>query len=115
VTGTVSAGLLVYRRTPAAAEFLLVHPGGGFWRNKDRGAWSIPKGLPGLREDGLDGGRREFAEEVGQAIRRPVPAAAALRQKGGKLVHYWMVEADIDLARFKSNLFAMEWPRGFAR
>ena len=39
-----SAGVLAFRRTGGQLEVLLVHPGGPFWRNKDRGAWSIPKG-----------------------------------------------------------------------
>jgi predicted NUDIX family NTP pyrophosphohydrolase len=40
-----SAGLLMYRPRDPEPEILLVHPGGPFWRNKDAGAWSIPKGL----------------------------------------------------------------------
>jgi predicted NUDIX family NTP pyrophosphohydrolase len=111
----VSAGLLVYRRTTAGADFLLVHPGGPFWRNRDQGAWSIPKGLLDPDEDGLEGARREFAEEVGQAVDGAFHPLEPLRQKGGKVVRCWMVEANVDLARFKSNLFEMEWPRGSGR
>lgn len=39
-----SAGVLGYRRSGTGLEVLLVHPGGPFWRSKDDGAWSIPKG-----------------------------------------------------------------------
>src|SRR3954463_1332949 len=66
---TVSAGILAYRKGARGLEVLLVHPGGPFWRNKDMGAWSIPKG----EIDGLDDpeqvARREFAEELGPAPR----------------------------------------------
>lgn len=106
-----SAGLLVFRRTPAGAEFLLAHPGGPFWRNRDAGAWSIPKGLIEEGEDELAAARREFAEETGL----DPPEAAHLRladrrQAGGKLVLCWLVEADLDLDGFRSNLCEIEWP-----
>jgi hypothetical protein len=39
-----SAGLLLFRQRHEGIEVLLVHPGGPYWKNKDRGAWSIPKG-----------------------------------------------------------------------
>src|SRR4051812_4784505 len=39
-----SAGLLMFRRNHGDLEVLLVHPGGPFFRNKDLGAWTVPKG-----------------------------------------------------------------------
>lgn len=60
-----SAGLLMYRTTAGAIEVLLAHPGGPFFRNKDEGAWSIPKGEPDADEDLLATARREFEEETG--------------------------------------------------
>ena len=105
-----SAGLLVYRRTASGVEFLLAHPGGPYWAKRDDGAWSIPKGLIDQGEETLAAARREFEEEVGQAVEGEFAPLAALRQKSGKLVHAWMVEADLDLADFRSNLFEMEWP-----
>ena len=106
-----SAGVLVYRRTASGVEFLLAHPGGPFWKNRDDGAWSIPKGLIGEGEDVLAVARREFEEEVGQPIGGDFRALAPLKQKSGKLVHAFLVEADLDLDVFRSNLFEMEWPR----
>jgi predicted NUDIX family NTP pyrophosphohydrolase len=106
-----SAGLLLFRRRDGAAQFLLVHPGGPFWRRKDLGAWSIPKGLVEPSEDGLAAALREFVEETG--LEPPPGAYARLadqRQRGGKLVSCWMAEADLDLAGFRSNTFEMEWP-----
>ena len=41
----------MYRRTGPRLEVLLVHPGGPFWRSKDEGAWSIPKGEMAEDED----------------------------------------------------------------
>lgn len=105
-----SAGLLVYRRREGRLEFLLAHPGGPFWARRDAGAWSIPKGLIGEGEDTLAAARREFEEEVGQAVEGAFAPLTPLKQKSGKIVHAWLVEADLDLASFRSNLFEMEWP-----
>ena len=105
-----SAGLLVYRHAGVGVEFLLAHPGGPFWKNRDEGAWSIPKGLIGEGEDTLAAARREFEEEVGQAAEGDFQPLAPLRQRGGKTVHAFLVEADLDTSAFRSNLFEMEWP-----
>jgi predicted NUDIX family NTP pyrophosphohydrolase len=105
-----SAGLLVYRRTGTGVEFLLAHPGDPFWAKRDEGAWSIPKGLIGEGEEILAAARREFEEEVGQTVEGDFQPLAPLRQKSGKVVHAWTVEADLDLDSFRSNQFEMEWP-----
>ena len=105
-----SAGILVYRRAGVGVEFLLAHPGGPFWAKRDEGAWSIPKGLVGEGEEALAAARREFGEEVGQAVEGEFAPLTSLRQKSGKTVHAWLVEADLDLGGFRSNLFEMEWP-----
>jgi predicted NUDIX family NTP pyrophosphohydrolase len=105
-----SAGLLVYRLKEEGVEFLLAHPGGPFWARRDEGAWSIPKGLIGEGEETLAAARREFEEEVGLAVEGRFAALTPLRQKSGKIVYAWMVEADLDLAPFRSNLFEMPWP-----
>jgi predicted NUDIX family NTP pyrophosphohydrolase len=110
-----SAGLLVYRRKGSAVEFLLAHPGGPFWAKRDAGAWSIPKGLIDEGEETLAAARREFEEEVGQAVEGDFAPLTPLRQKSGKIVHAWMVEADLDLESVRSNLFEMEWPRHSGR
>lgn len=108
----LSAGVLVWRRGASGPEFLLVHPGGPFWRHRDDGAWSIPKGLIDPREEPLAAARREFEEEVGI----PIPGdgdfarLADRRQKSGKTVIGWLVEADLDLAQFRSNTFELAWP-----
>jgi len=111
-----SAGVLAYRRRQGAPEFLLVHPGGPFWTHRDEAAWSIPKGLVQVGEETWTAAAREFEEELGQ----PIPGGDAQpltphRTAGGKLIHAWLVEADLGLAEVRSNLFEMEWPRGSGR
>jgi predicted NUDIX family NTP pyrophosphohydrolase len=105
-----SAGLLLYRIREAAIEVLLVHPGGPYWKNKDEGAWSIPKGEFLPEEDPLAAARREFFEETGVAIEGELRALKPLRQPGGKIVHAWAVEADLDPPTIVSNTFEIEWP-----
>jgi predicted NUDIX family NTP pyrophosphohydrolase len=105
-----SAALLVYRRAKPGIEVFLVHPGGPFWARKDLGAWSIPKGEFGDDEDGLAAARREFLEEVGQAVDGAFIALTPVKQRGGKVVHAWAVEGQVDASAVKSNMFEMEWP-----
>jgi predicted NUDIX family NTP pyrophosphohydrolase len=104
----ISAGILAFRRT-RDLEFLLAHPGGPYWRKRDEGAWSIPKGQV---ESGnlLACARREFNEETGFVATGPFVILTPRRQKSGKLVHVFAVEADFDINAFCSNSFEMEWP-----
>lgn len=104
----ISAGILAFRHKPRL-EFLLAHPGGPYWQNKDDGAWSIPKGNV-ESGDLLTCAKREFNEETGLVAEGPFNELAPLRQKSGKIVHAFAIEADFDLARFSSNKFEMEWP-----
>ena len=106
-----SAGVLLYRRRGAAIEVLLVHPGGPFWARKDDGAWSIPKGEIGEREDPGSAALREFREELGSDLDGDHAVALdPIRQPGGKIVHAWAIEGDFDPSRLKSNTFTIEWP-----
>jgi predicted NUDIX family NTP pyrophosphohydrolase len=100
----------LYRGTRQALEVLLVHPGGPFWRNKDEGAWSIPKGEINEGENPHDVARREFAEELGSAAAGPLRPLGEIRQRGGKRVHAFAVEGDLDIRTVTSNTFEMEWP-----
>jgi predicted NUDIX family NTP pyrophosphohydrolase len=113
--GQKSAGLLVGRRSADGPEFLLAHPGGPFWARRDEGAWSIPKGLIDDGEDALAAAVREFREETGLSVDGDFVRLADLRQKRGKLVMCWLVEADLDLAGFCSNTFELAWPPGSGR
>jgi predicted NUDIX family NTP pyrophosphohydrolase len=107
----VSAGLLLFRRT-AGLSLFLAHPGGPFWRDRDVGAWTIPKGVVEDGEDLLDAARREFNEETGLVAREPFIPLGSIRQKAGKVVHAWAWEGDADPALVTSNDMRTEWPRG---
>jgi predicted NUDIX family NTP pyrophosphohydrolase len=106
-----SAGILLYRRRTAGPEVLLVHPGGPFWKKKDLGAWSIPKGECEQGEDPRACALREFGEELGASPPDgDLSALGSARQAGGKLVTAWAAEGDIDPASVRSNAFRLEWP-----
>ena len=106
-----SAGILAYRRGRHGLEVLLVHPGGPFWRNKDDGAWSIPKGEIEAEEDPEQAARREFAEELGStASIGPLRPLGEIRQRGGKRVVAFYGEGEFDPATPVSNSFEIEWP-----
>jgi predicted NUDIX family NTP pyrophosphohydrolase len=105
----VSAGLVMYR-IRERLEVLLVHPGGPFWKNKDDGAWSIPKGEVEAGEELLAVALREFTEETGIVPRPPYTPLTPITQKSGKTVHAWAFEGDCDPSAIRSNTFSMEWP-----
>jgi predicted NUDIX family NTP pyrophosphohydrolase len=105
-----SAGLLMYRLTQDGTQVLLVHPGGPFWKNKDEGAWSIPKGEAEPGEDLLAVAQREFEEELGFEPTGDFTELAPVKQKGGKIVHAWAFKGDCDPSEINSNTFTMEWP-----
>jgi len=111
-----SAGILLYRRSAAddhGFEVLLAHPGGPYFENKDLGDWTIPKGEPdGMSEALPDVARREFAEETGTELDPVAPSMelGSIVQKGGKVVHAWAIEGDLDPAGAQSNEIEIEWP-----
>ena len=108
----VSAGILLFRHTDGGIEVLLGHPGGPYFRDKDAGTWSIPKGQAENREALLAVAKREFGEETGHVVgsNARMIDLGSIRQRGGKTVHAWAVEGDMDPAEAWSNTFAMEWP-----
>ena len=113
----VSAGLLLFRRPAGGGtlELFLAHPGGPFWRDRDLGAWTIPKGVLEDGEDPLTAARREFGEETGIVAAGPFLPLGSVRQKAGKVVHAWAWEGDADPAQVVSNTMRSEFPRGSGR
>ena len=114
----VSAGLLMYRKRGKNLEVFLAHPGGPFFKNKDDGHWTIPKGEIESEEESLSAAIREFREEIGIDID---PSAkfidlGSIRQSGGKVVHGWAFEGDCPAGEdpsqrtLQSNTFQIEWP-----
>jgi predicted NUDIX family NTP pyrophosphohydrolase len=106
-----SAGLLMYRRSAGGeVQVLLAHPGGPFWRHKDQGAWTIPKGEYADPEPALDAAQREFAEETGFAVTPPLLPLGDIVQKSGKRLSAWAFEGEGDPAQLHCNTFELEWP-----
>ena len=110
-----SAGILMYRDDAAGLSVLLVHPGGFFWRNRDLGVWSIPKGEFDTSEDAEAAARREFQEELGVKANGTLVPLGEIRQRSGKLVHAFALEGDLDVSTVRSNMVAIEWPRRSGR
>lgn len=106
----LSAGILLFRHGSGGLEVLLIRPGGPFWRNKDVGAWMIPKGGVEAGEQLAEAALREFAEETGTKLSSVPFPLARIRQAGGKIVEAFAVEGDLDADRITSNFYEMEWP-----
>ena len=100
----------MYRRGGGGVELLLVRFGGPYWRNRDAGAWAIPKGLIEEGESAEAAARREFEEELGTRCEGALIPLPPLRQKGGKWVEAFALEGDFDPAALNSNEFSMDWP-----
>jgi predicted NUDIX family NTP pyrophosphohydrolase len=105
-----SAGLLMCRFREGEIEFLLVHPGGPFFKNKQAGAWTIPKGEMEPGEDPLQTAKREFQEELGLEPVGEFIELVPITQKGGKRVLAWAFLGDCDPDQITSNTFEIEWP-----
>ncbi|MEO8568468.1 MAG: NUDIX domain-containing protein [Ginsengibacter sp.] len=105
-----SAGILLYRKISSEHEVFIVHPGGPFWKNKEEGAWSIPKGEFDDNENSLDAAKREFFEETGISLTGEFIELQPVKLKSGKKVYAWAIEKDIDSQNIISNNFEMEWP-----
>lgn len=106
----ISAGLVMYRVRNGDLEFLLAHPGGSFWRNKDTAAWTIPKGEIHADEEPLTAALREFEEETGVKPAGDFIPLTPIKQRSGKIVHAWAFEGDCDPSAIQSNTFELEWP-----
>jgi predicted NUDIX family NTP pyrophosphohydrolase len=105
-----SAGVLLFRRRGGETEVLLIKPGGPFWRNRDVGAWMIPKGRVEPGEAPAEAAVREFEEETGTRLTQAPFPLANIRQAGGKWVEAFALEGDLDPAAIESNDFEVEWP-----
>jgi predicted NUDIX family NTP pyrophosphohydrolase len=105
-----SAGILLFRQRRGGIEVLLIRPGGPYWRNRDKGAWMIPKGMIEPGEAPADAALREFEEETGTRITTMPFALATVRQAGGKMVEAFAAEGDLDPDGITSIEFELEWP-----
>lgn len=107
----LAAGLLMCKREGNKLYFFLVHPGGPFFKNKDFGFWTIPKGVPEVGEDLHEVARREFKEETGIIPSGELQPLGMVQQKGGKIIHAWAFEGSWqEKDGVRSNTFSLEWP-----
>ena len=109
---SISAGILLYRITAELPEVFLVYPGGPFFRNKDKGYWTIPKGEPVGQEELMSTALREFYEETGYSPAGDFKELKFIVQKAGKVVYCWAVAGDLNPLSMVCNTFALEWPPG---
>ena len=106
-----SAGILLYKLVDNGMQVFLVHPGGPFWKNKDAGAWSIPKGEFTDDEKPLDAALREFKEETNMDVAGDAIELSPVQLKSGKIVYSWAIEGDVDVSQVTCNSFVdIEWP-----
>lgn len=104
-----SAGILLYRQSSSLTEVFLVHPGGPYFRNKQDGWWTVPKGEPEAGELLEQTALREFEEETGYVVIGELLPLRPIKQKGGKVVYCWAAPGDLD-PEITSNVFEIEWP-----
>jgi predicted NUDIX family NTP pyrophosphohydrolase len=111
MTQNISCGLLMCKTANGALQFFLLHPGGPFFKNKDLGVWSIPKGIPNEKEELLLAAQREFFEETGFAASPPFHSLGTIKQKRGKVVHAWAFKGEwSEDSGIVCNTFRLEWP-----
>ena len=113
-----SAGILLFRpaRTGGSRSCSPI-PGGPFFTEPRRRLLDDPegRGRPATRSSSPSPGGSSRRRP---AIRRPTATRSPLGsivQKGGKVVHAWALEGDLDPATAVSNTFEMTWPPGSGR
>lgn len=84
----------MYKFHQGFLKVFLVHPGGPFFKDKDLGWWSIPKGEVEEGENLLQTAIREIEEETGIIPKGPYIELGQIKQKAGKIVNCWAFEGD---------------------
>lgn len=112
-----SAGILIYRfNTKKQLEIFLVHNGGPFFKNKDDGFWSIPKGEIETGEktenDIFKRAIKEVQEETGIILpqeKNKYGYLGTIKQKNAKIVHAYSTEFNWH-GLLKQNIIEIEYP-----
>ena len=95
----------------SALQFFLGHPGGPFFTDRNKGWWSIFKGMPEEGEELLQTAQREFFEETGIKAAPPFLPLESIKQKGGKTVWAWAFRGSWEETQgIKCNHIRIEWP-----
>ena len=116
-----SAGILLYRfkrrDKEKILEIFLVHNGGPFFKNKDEGYWSIPKGEleeNETEEDLLHRARIEIEEETGIRVpkeKNKYMSLGIIKQKNNKIVHAFTLQHNWQ-GLLRQNFIDIEYPKG---
>ena len=109
-----SGGIILYnQKNGNQFRFLIAHQGGPFFKNRDHGCWTIPKGEPEENEEIFDAAIREFKEETGKTPCGPYIELGNILQKNGKRVYAWAFEGEwADDQKPKCNEITLEYPKG---
>lgn len=107
----ISCGIIVYRKSDTQIEYFLVRPGGPFYKKKEKGIWSIPKGIIKDGETEEEAALREFKEETGHKIEHELTHLGKLKLRKSKQLSVFACEGNLDERKIKSNLFMMEYPK----
>ena len=110
----ISGGLLLFENSQKEEPCMLVaHPGGPFFKNRDDGWWSIPKGEPEDNEEIFHAALREFEEETGLPPQGPFIELGDILQKNGKRVYAWAFEGTWPEGKIPvCNEITLEYPKG---
>jgi len=108
-----SAGILLYHFHEGELKLFLVHPGGPFWKKKDEGAWTIPKGEFDSSEDAMAAAKREFMEETGIQLKAEhyIPLSQ-VKMKSGKIIFAWAAEGHLIPEEISSNTVQLQMKSG---
>ena len=106
-----SAGILLYKKENDNFLVLIAHFGGPYWEKKDKGAWSVQKGIVEDGEKVLCAAKREVEEETNLKIINDINFLASKKVTNKKLVIMFYSYFDGDISLFQSNTFQMEWPK----
>lgn len=107
----ISSGILMYRDYNEIKEYLLVRPGGPYYKNMNEGIWSIPKGIVKQGESEIDAAKREFKEETGQIINGELEHIGRIKLRKSKELTVYCIKGNFDEKEIKSNTFKMEYPK----
>jgi len=105
----ISSGILMYNNKKG--KYLLVRPGGPFYKNKNIGIWTIPKGIINKGEDEISAAKREFKEETGHEINGALTYLGEIRLRKSKKIIVFSTEGFIEADKIVSNTFKMEYPK----
>ncbi len=106
-----SAGILLYKKENNKYLVLLTHFGGPYWKIKDKGAWSVQKGIVKKDEEVFKAAKREVEEETNLKVTNEIYFLASKKVAKNKLAIMFYSYYDGEICSFKSNTFKLEWPK----